>query len=521
MSGLSITPNSSQLSQQQKRQARAILLAEAKRRKLPIPTTKNSYERYQSDPVSYAQDVLLQSWWAKQQEIAEALLHHKKVAIKASHSVGKSHVCAGLVNWYFDCFDPGLVLSTAPTRAQVEDILWKQVRAQRKDTAALQPRAPRMETSPLHFAAGYTARDSNAFQGRHEDRLLLIFDEADGIDGQFFDAAEGMTTGPNNRWLCIYNPTESSSRMKDEEDSGEWHVISISALEHPNIAAQLAGQPMPYPKAVSLEWVEDKVKKWCTRLDGSHKATDFQWPPESGEWFRPGPLFETRVLGRRSSLGIDTVWSDAAWEACLVPQEEPDAPVVIGCDVARFGDDDTTIYVARGNCVLHREAHNGWGTNETAGRLKQLCREFAQRSGQEAKKVEVRVDDDGVGGGVVDQRGEAGLRYDPSNYNFIPANGSASAMQSDEFPNRRSEVWFAGAQRAEEGRIDISRLPEEERRELKRQLQAPKYKLDGQGRRVVEPKAETKKRLKRSPDEADGFNLCIVPPKRRKSLVAY
>jgi hypothetical protein len=41
---------------------------------------------------------------------------------------------------------------------------------------------------------------------------------------------------------------------------------------------------------------------------------------------------------------------------------------------------------------------------------------------------------------------------------------------------------------------------------------APRYKLDSEGRRVVEPKEKTKERIKRSPDDADGFNLAYAPP---------
>lgn len=475
---------------------------EAKRRGLSLPGQTRRFDCYRDNPNGYAVDILKQVWWDKQREIAQALVDHKKVAVKACHSIGKSHLAGGLVNWYFDCFDPGIVLTTAPTSAQVNDILWRRVREQRPGKTDLQPKAARMETGDCHFAAGYTARDSNAFQGRHEERLLIIFDEADGIDTQFFDAAEGMVTGPLNRWLCIYNPIESASRMMAEEEGGEWHVISVSALEHPNLAAKLRGDPMPYPKAVSLEWVEERIDKWCSTVDGSHKAIDFEWPPESGLWYRPGPMFESRVLGRRPSSAVDTVWSDALWMASLKPQPLPDHPTAIGCDVARFGDDETTIYVGRGACVLHAESHNGWDTAETAGRLKRLAREW-KGEGEEPETIAIHIDDDGVGGGVVDQG---------DNFNFLGCSGGVRARVPEDYPNRRSEVWFVVAEQADEGRIDLSRLPEDRRKALRSELLSAKYKLDSQGRRVVEPKSETKKRIKRSPDNADGFNLLFAGP---------
>ena len=41
---------------------------------------------------------------------------------------------------------------------------------------------------------------------------------------------------------------------------------------------------------------------------------------------------------------------------------------------------------------------------------------------------------------------------------------------------------------------------------------APRWRPDSRGRRVVEPKDATKKRIKRSPDDADAVNLAYAPP---------
>ena len=184
---------------------------------------------------------------------------------------------------------------------------------------------------------------------------------------------------------------------------------------------------------------------------------------------------------------------------------------MIGCDVARFGDDFTSIVVRRGGCVLHHETHNGWDTKRTAGRLKELAGAFGGiglcgqggQSGQgaDARRVEVHVDDGGVGGGVVDQA---------DGYRFRAISASERALSAEGYPNRRSEMWFVTAARAAEGRLDLSRLSGESLRLIQRQVMAPTWKLDSQGRRVVEAKAETKRRIGRSPDDADALNLAFA-----------
>lgn len=466
---------------------------------------------YRADPEAYAADVLGVVWWSKQIEIAHSFAERGKTAAKACHGVGKSHVMAGLVNWHFDLFNPGLTITTAPTQAQVEDILWKEIRAQRAGRPGLMPAAPRMETSDKHFAAGYTAADANSFQGRHKEHLGVIFDEAVGIDGQFFEAVEGMICGGATHWAAIYNPTDITSRMHDEELTGDWNVITISALDHPNVIAALEGRPEPYPGAVSLQWVKDRLKRWADPLGFGEKLPgDIEFPPGSGVWYRPGPLFESRVLGRWPSAGFNTVWSEALWNYATERRfEVPLEPLQIGCDVARYGDDYTAIHLRRGPVSLHHERYNGWGTNETAGRLKQLAREYAD-VGEDPQTIAIVIDDDGVGGGVVDQ---------DDGFNFIGLSAAETAVDPEDYPNRRSELWFGTQSRAKERRLDLSRLPIEIRLLLRRQLLTPTWKLDSQGRRVVEAKEAMKARLKKqnpqltggSPDDADALNLAYAP----------
>lgn len=463
--------------------------------------------RFADDPCGYAENVLQVQWWSKQQQIAEALLTPPyRVLVKACHSVGKTYLGGGLVNWWFDSFEPGLTLTTAPTDRQVQDLLWKEVRGQRRGRGGFPgPRVSRLESSPDHFAHGFTARDGDAFQGHHSAHTLIVFDEAVGVAPVFWETAESMFEGEGHAWLAIFNPTDTTSQAYLEELSGNWHVISMSSLEHPNIQAELMGEPPPFPGALRLARLEERLKQWCTEVVGEPKATDIEWPPGSGSYLRPGPIAEARLLGRWPSQATNGVWSDGAWsaaEARLLPIPESE-PVEIGCDVARFGDDFTSIHVRRGPCSLHHESANGWSTGETAGRLKQLANQYAELAEMDPKQVLIKVDDDGVGGGVTDQA---------DGYSFIGISSASKALDPEGYPNRRSELWFGLSERAEkEGNLSLARLPASTLRELRRQAMAPTWKLDSQGRRVVEPKDDTKKRIKRSPDDMDALNLAYAP----------
>ena len=460
-----------------------------------------------------------QRWWSKQIEIAQALADRGRVLVQASHSIGKSHVAAGLALWHFDIFRPGLTITTANTLDQVKDVLWKEIRTQAPKHLKphFAPAACRLFTAPDHFAVGYTATEASAFQGRHESRVLIIFDEATGIESQFWDAALSMLTGGGKecRFLAICNPTDTASRMYEECQNGDYEVISVSAMDHPNVQADLEGRPRPIPGAVTAEWIGQCVRQWCTQISNDDRqAGDVRW---DDYWWRPGPEFESRVLGRWPSTENTGVWSEALWNACMEKKPMPDLPLEIGCDVARFGDDWTAVVARRGGCAIFHDRRSKQALDQTAGWLKELCGKYAKK-GEDPRSVCVKIDADGLGSSLIDFKG---------GFNFVPIQASNKPIDARRYPNRRSELWFNTAEMARKNELDFTRLNKGSLTILRRQLMAPKWKVDSAGRRLVEKKEQTKQTIGGSPDDADALNLAFAAPSwaqdqtLRKFLLGY
>ncbi|MBA3584724.1 MAG: hypothetical protein H0W36_09410 [Gemmatimonadetes bacterium] len=82
-------------------------------------------------------------------------------------------------------------------------------------------------------------------------------------------------------------------------------------------------------------------------------------------------------------------------------------------------------------------------------------------------------------------------------------NAASSPRSVLDYPNRRSEAWFDFSELLPT--IDLDRDEQ-----LAADLVAPRYSIDSRGRRVVEPKDATKKRLGRSPDRADAVLMAFA-----------
>lgn len=449
-----------------------------------------------------------------------------KVLVKSGHKVGKSHSGGSLINWWYDSFAPSGVVSIAPRLEHLKNILWKEVRLQRAKARVklpldfIGPSAPEMRDGPDHYAIGLTANKGESITGRHEGRTLFVFDEGVGIQAIYWTTVKTMFRPGKDAWVVFANPTDTTSQMYAEDMGGGWHVVTLDAMDHPNIAAGLAGDPLPVGNAVTVDQIDVWVKDWCEPVPAEERQPgDFEWRPGTGCWWRPGPEFEARCKGVWPSAGTYGVWSELLWNCCVArdgcPREDS-VPIMgvpeIGCDVARFGDDRTAIHSRWGNTSLGHESHHGWKITQTAGRLIELVHQLAAAATElrladnkgrphvDPKEIPIKVDDDGVGGGVSDILQEKGLYV-------VPVRSGTVALNQNRYPNKRCELWFASAARAREDRLALGRLDRDSLTRLRSQAMAVRWEMDSQGRRVVEPKDRTKEKLGHSPDDMDALNL--------------
>lgn len=166
-------------------------------------------------------------------------------------------------------------------------------------------------------------------------------------------------------------------------------------------------------------------------------------------------------------------------------------PIIIGVDVARFGDDSSVIQVRVGKKADEPMFFKGVDNMALVGHLSQLCDRI---------KPDAVFVDAGRGEGIIDRMRQLGYYVHEINFGSTPTN--------PHYLNKRMEMWDL----MKEWIVAVGQLPNTT--ELKSDLVTPTYSFDAQNRMKLESKEDIKKRLGRSTDSSDALALTFAMPVR-------
>lgn len=497
---------------------RAVLIQAA----AELELRKRDRLRWQRDPVAFARERLHFDPTPDQIEVMESVRDNRRTFAKAGNGVGKTTVASAIVCWWIECFDGSQAITSAPTYKQVVDLLWKEIRIRHAEAApplrgGMPPKEPRWDVSHDHFAVGKTAQDEEGFKGSHSTGgLLIVLDEGPGCPTWMYSGAATMMTGAGDRLLTIGNPTVTSGPFHDAFHTAASlnSLLTLPVRSHPNISAQLAALgmtweeyrdtppgvlhlpmdlPVPIPGAVTLYKIEDDkvtlgvgTPAWSAVVEGDFPSAGDRALVDLG-WLEQARLggSESPVSALPSRLSMPT----GKWA---------------GLDVARFGSDRSCLVRMDGPTVESIEIWQGYELSHTAGKGLEAIRQG----------YVLCFDEGGLGAAITSHLKEHGIRIGVQAH---PVNAGASA-QDEHFPKMRDQLWCDSADLLRAGVVDLSALDEHHYRMLLGELTATQYELDSAGRRKVESKDQMKKRVGRSPDIADAFNLAMHRPEGKRRI---
>ena len=262
-------------------------------------------------------------------------------------------------------------------------------------------------------------------------------------------------------WCCFGNPTRNTGRFRDCFDTGEfahrWFTLEVDS------------------RAVSF----------------SNKAQIESWITDYG---LDSDFIRVRVLGKFPFMDAESFIPLELAHAALHREisSQAEFPVILGVDVARFGNNFSVIYPRQGRDASSRkpELYSGIDTTQLTNRIVLAVIRYSASA--------VCVDGTGVGGGVVDQ-----LRSRGVNVHEVQFGGRPDSIHLGvNYMNKRAEIWGVMREWLATGSImptvaDISVINE---------LTAPTYGFAGARQAIqLESKEMMARRGAVSPDIADAL----------------
>ena len=469
---------------------------------------KTLARRIVSDPVLFATHVLGAQLWERQVEILRSIQKCRRTAIRSCHGVGKTYALAVAALWWLARYPDGIVLSTSSTFRQVKTQLWSEIH---RRIAQAKVHYPELKNTELrlrddsNFALGFSTDRAANFQGYHGKHVLIIADEAPGIESGIWDAIAGAIAGGKVHIVMAGNPTLPSGAFYDAftRERELWNCIRIDAFDSPNLkgieldqllqmdpteGGQLDQNPVPY--LVTRRWIFDQHRVW--------------WHGDEGS----SPQWVSRVRGQFPDQAQNALvklrWLERAKEhALLSPVQDRAASLVAGVDVGG-GEAETVVYV----CEVKPHdfkiiAMGAWRCEDTRGEVVRFLAPYPGRLRS------VRVDAIGMGHNF-------GLhlrdrRFPVELVNVSMACESHPGWQENDpagrFVNLKAQYYQELADAFE--RDEIQGLRDDV---TIGQLAGLIYEVDSHGRIKIESKESARARGVPSPDRAEALMLVLGTP---------
>jgi len=393
-----------------------------------------------------------------------------RIARRSGHGIGKTALIAWIIHWFLSTRPHPQAVITANTKTQLETKTWRELGKWHKLSINQHwftwtaTKFYLNEHPETWFAAAipWSKDRPEAFAGTHEKYVLYIFDEASDIPDIIFETAEGALTTEGAIIIAFGNPTRNDGRFREffGRFRHRWAGKKIDARQ-----AKKANQ------AQLQQWIDDYG------ID-----SDFCRIRITGDFPRAGSTQLIPVDLVEAAMQRDYTQTRDVWRI---------APVVIGVDVARFGEDQSVICVRQGLHIHSFTSFRGIDIMHLASEVAIRIKKYNPQA--------VFVDVVGMGAGVVDRLRQLG-------FGIIEVNAGEKAVDNDKYYNLRAEMW----NNLKTWLSSRGSLPDND--ELKQDLIGVQYGFDVRERLQLEKKTDMKKRGLASPDFADALAMTFAMP---------
>lgn len=410
-------------------------------------------------------------------------------AVCSGRGIGKSSLFGMLNLWHMSCRIGATSITTANSETQLKTRTWAELGKWK--TLAINSHWFELATMRLYPAKWFaelirnqlqidttyyyaeaqlwSEENPDAFAGVHNPRgVMLNFDEASGIPQNIWDVSKGFFTDPS---LYHYHIAFSNGRR----NSGAFFECFHKNRKY---------------------WRRSNIDSRL--VEGVNKTELDQIIDEYGEDSFQGRV-EVRGLfpkqGEKQFIPRATVMKAVERQDI----EDEYAPLYMGVDVARFGDDKSVIVLRKGRNLRKYPIYKYDGKDNME--LAYICADLIEKYDPDRVSI-----DAGGGTGVIDRLKELGYKVDEVWFGSKP--------DSEEYRDKRIEMW---------GRMKNwlggACIPDDQ--DLIDDLTAPEYDFaTNDDKLFLESKEKMKKRGLASPDIADALACTFFAKAARSDIKA-
>lgn len=410
-----------------------------------------------------------------------------RLAMASGHGIGKSCLVSWLILWAMSTKVDTRGVVTANTAVQLKTKTWAELSKWHRlcicgywfelTATAIYAKDPKHEKTWRIDSIPWSENNTEAFAGMHNagKRIIVLFDEGSAIADVIYEVTEGALTDKDTEiiWGVFGNPTRNTGRFRECFAGGRFHH----------------------------RWLAKQIDSRDARI--TNKAEIAEWVADYGE---DSDFVRVRVKGVFPRAGSTQFISGDLVTAAASPDRDPEVtlydPLVMGVDVARYGDDKTVFRFRRGRDgrSIKPMKFRGLDTMQVAARIAEAYERY--------KPDAIFIDNGSFGAGVVDR----------CNYLKLPVLGIDFGSEPDKdiqgrdgqiaYYNKRAEMWGRMRDWLPGGMIDDDM-------ELASDLPAVEYGFamkSGRDCILLEKKEHMKKRGLASPDDGDALALTFAHP---------
>lgn len=444
------------------------------------PSIVERFKEWKHSPVAFVRDVIDVTPSEQQLEYLNQVAKHKRITIRSGHGTGKDASTAWVIIWFMCTRAFAKVACTAPTARQLADILWSELtkwirRSKVADELVIQKDKIFQKDNPKEWwcrAISVSAKASKDEQaetlaGLHGDHLLIVVDEASGVNDPVYIPLEGALTSEDNKVVLIGNMTRNKGYFYDSHFHSmirkKWCKLHWDSRDSTNVSAE-------YPEFMAEKYGEES-NVFRIRVAGDP-------PLEDEKTFIP-------LNWALQCMGVEY-------------EEDMDAPLYLSVDVARYGEDKSIVMPRRSMIIKPWEMHQKMSTAELGGHVLADFREMEADG--------IAIDEIGVGAGTIDW-----LRKIPEAMRYVfGVNVANSSSDKKRYARLRDELWWRVRENCQKGAYSFpcgNRAEEAMSNELCNELSSLNYEFNNAGAYVLESKKQAKMRGVASPNIGDALAI--------------